>query len=98
MAVCCLVTFAVLLVSSVVARQHRVDAAADLGALAGADALLGGEDACSRAADIAHANGSVLSNCAVRGDEVLVTMRMELDLPFGWLGHVESQARAGPAD
>lgn len=80
-----------------VARQ-RAASAADLSALAAAQAVLEGPAvACSRAAALADRVGAELSGCTVAGDvvDVLVTVR-----PPGVVGRVgaaSARARAGPA-
>jgi secretion/DNA translocation related TadE-like protein len=82
----------VLLVASVVAdllaARQRAAAAADLGALAGAPAVLRGEaEACAAAAFVVRANGGVLRECAIDGSDVRVVVSAR---PRGrwvtWLG------------
>ncbi|MGM0928458.1 MAG: Rv3654c family TadE-like protein [Actinomycetota bacterium] len=83
----------------------RAGKAADLAALAGADAargLLAG-DPCSLAAEVAGKQGSELSACSRSGPGgVVVDVRSRSALPdvFEWLNgewtHAEGRARAGP--
>jgi secretion/DNA translocation related TadE-like protein len=88
-----------------VAAHRRVQAAADLAALAGATtAQPGGAgawsavpgDPCTVAAQIAAANGAWLMSCRVEASDVLVTAA--LDGPrfagHGWV--LTGRARAGP--
>ena len=76
--------------------RHRAQTAADFGALAGAARTLEGPDAaCSRATEIATANGGRLTSCAVQGFDVVVTVEVDVRLPRG-LGVAKARARAGP--
>ncbi|MDO5662796.1 MAG: hypothetical protein Q4G40_08880 [Brachybacterium sp.] len=71
----------------------RAASAADLAALASADALaVGTADPCVRARDIAERNGATLSACTVDGEEVRVEVRVEA----GLLPPARALARAGP--
>ncbi|WP_051177777.1 Rv3654c family TadE-like protein [Nocardia concava] len=82
-----------------VAARHRVQAAADLGALAAAGALDGGSAAgCRRAADIASRMGVRLVACEVAGWDVTVIVEGRISL--GPLGprEVRAAARAGPSE
>lgn len=90
--------FAVMLMTAAVARQHRLDGAADLAALSAAAAVQRGGDGCLVARQIAAANGVTLSLCTRDGDNVTVRVTDRLDLPVGptiWIG---AAARAGPDD
>lgn len=79
-------------------RAHRAaESAADLAALAGAQALQRGGDPCGRAAEIARADDARLSGCSSRGS--VVTVRVIVAGPH-WLGQsadLSAEARAGPA-
>jgi secretion/DNA translocation related TadE-like protein len=90
------VTFVVLLVAGITSRQHQLDAAADLSALAGADAVQRGRDPCTAADDLAAVNDAALTECTAAGEEITVAVRAALRLPFGLTGRLESRARAGP--
>lgn len=85
------------LATAVLAR-HRAQAAADLGALAGADVLLGRAPgpACEAAAQVVRANGAALRGCEVRGLDVLVSTLVRPPAPVGQLGAARARARAGP--
>ncbi len=78
-------------------HAHRVaQSAADLAALAGADARARGRDPCAAAAAVAGANGAVLDGCVVDGFDV--RLRVTVDGPH-WLGQrhdLSAEARAGP--
>ncbi|WP_246216637.1 Rv3654c family TadE-like protein [Mycobacterium botniense] len=92
-ALLCVTGGAAYLGSAVVAR-HRVQAVADLGALAAAERLpAGAESACTRATAVARAMGIARIGCAVQGLDVVVSV--EMDVTFG--GVVRAAARAGPA-
>ena len=80
----------------VVVDQHRVAAAADLAALAGAVAHQSGEDACAAARDVARRNDARLSECGVAGGDVVVRAVRPARSLFGHAVVVGSQARAGP--
>jgi len=82
--------------AAVVAR-HRAQAAADLGALAGAPfAVLGEEVACREADAIVRANGARLRRCWVEGADVLVTAEVRPAGPAMVFGIAHASARAGP--
>ena len=83
--------------SAIVAR-HRAQAAADLGALAAADVLVGrapGEP-CAAAARVAIAQGAAVTDCEVSGTDVLVRASVEPRGPVAALGVAVAAARAGP--
>jgi secretion/DNA translocation related TadE-like protein len=79
-------------------HAHRVaQSAADLAALAGAEARGRGGDPCVAAASIAEANGATLDSCAVEGFDV--RLQVTVAGPH-WLGQrhdLSALARAGPA-
>jgi secretion/DNA translocation related TadE-like protein len=88
---------ALTVVVAMVADHRRAQAAADLAALAGAQALARGSDGCATAAGFAQANGARLLSCVARGREIEV--RVEVSGPR-WLGQtpdLTARARAGPA-
>jgi secretion/DNA translocation related TadE-like protein len=78
------------------ARQHQVEAAADLVALSAAASLQRGLDPCSHAARVANANHVVLHRCRVSYDDVVIAVRAHLLLPFGLHPWISAHARAGP--
>jgi secretion/DNA translocation related TadE-like protein len=83
--------------TAIAAAQHRAASAADLAALAGAQALQRGADACSAAADLASRNGAAVVECRVDGRTVEVVARAEGPELLGRAWDFESAARAGPA-
>ncbi|MGC9668198.1 Rv3654c family TadE-like protein [Planosporangium sp. 12N6] len=88
---------AVAAVGSVLVADHRAEAAADLGALAGAArAGEGRSAACDRAGQVAAANGARLMECRLDGLDVVVDVEVE---PAGVgrpVGPGRARARAGP--
>jgi secretion/DNA translocation related TadE-like protein len=78
-------------------RAHRVaQSAADLAALAGAQALQLGRDGCGRAAEVAEANDARLTACSRQGS--VVTLSVTVTGPH-WLGQkadLTARSRAGP--
>jgi len=75
--------------------RHQAQAAADLGALAGAShAYAGPTAACDRAREIVTANGGWLTECHQDGLDVVVTVEVR---PAGVpSGVATASARAGP--
>jgi secretion/DNA translocation related TadE-like protein len=82
--------------AGVAAAQHHLDGAADLAALSGAARLQRGGDACAVARQIAAANTADLTDCRIEGNDLVVTVRGSVQLPFGLDGTMRAQARAGP--
>jgi len=88
--------FAAAVGAATVAR-HRAQAAADLGALAGARwALWGDEVSCAAAAEIVVANGGALVSCRLDGVDVIVVAEMVMATLPGMRGSARAVARAGP--
>ncbi len=84
-------------VGAMVHAHRAAQAAADLAALAGAEAGGRGGDPCAAAAGVARANGAELDSCAVEGFDV--RLQVTVAGPH-WLGQphdLSAQARAGPA-
>lgn len=74
--------------------QAQAASAADLAALAAADALAAGTAApCPVAIEAASRNGARLTSCDVQGDDVLVQVQVDAT-PLPAVG---ASARAGPA-
>lgn len=84
-------------VGSAHVAQHRAQAAADLGALAGAArAVEGPQVACARAGTIVAANGARLARCELVGFHLTVTVEVSPG-PAVDVGRVATAtARAGP--
>jgi secretion/DNA translocation related TadE-like protein len=76
-----------------VANRHAAQATADAAALAGAFHAGRGEAGCSAAAQVAVANGAVLTSCSQEGREVWVSVEVRAG---GVLPPASGRARAGP--
>lgn len=73
--------------------QAEAATAADLAALAAADALaVGGASPCAVAQESALRNGARLTGCTIQGEDVVVRAAV----PAGVLPEVTATARAGP--
>ncbi|MFF2843099.1 Rv3654c family TadE-like protein [Paenarthrobacter sp. NPDC057981] len=86
----------VLLLAQAGVMAARAASAADLAALAGADAARGltpGEP-CAVASEVVGRHNATLSSCVVTGGEV-VEVVTELAYPFSW-GVASGHAKAGP--
>jgi secretion/DNA translocation related TadE-like protein len=90
-------------VAGVLVGQRRAAAAADLAALAAAEALARGGatssgvvDACGQAARVSAANHATLSGCLVEGAEVVVEVSVEVRTFLGRTLSAPGRARAGP--
>ena len=83
-------------VGAVFVAHRAAQSAADLAALAGANALQISEDACAAATTIAERNGATLASCQVVGEDVTVTVRVEGPRWLGQPGDPVAEARAGP--
>ena len=83
----------------VVSANRRASAAADLSALAAADAYRGltEGDPCAVAADLAERHGAHLESCTFpdRPETVEVTVAVPVTGPMGMLGPARVRARAG---
>lgn len=92
-----LLTTAFAVAEAMVSDHRRAQAAADLAALAGAQAIQQAEDGCAAATTIAGANGAALADCQVQGQDVVVTTRVAGPRWLGAYGDLSAQARAGPS-
>lgn len=91
------VVFGVELGAAVVAR-HRIEAAADLAALAAAGHAVDGEPvACAYGERVAEAMHTVVVGCQVVGEEVFVEVSARVQVPPVASADVRARARAGPA-
>lgn len=78
--------------------RHRAEAAADLGALAGAVHAVDGEPvACAYAARVAQRMAARLVSCRLNGWEVLVEVSVTPAITLPGVGAARGRARAGPA-
>lgn len=92
-----LVAAALLQVGLVIAAKHRVQAAADLAALAGSAAGLRGDDGCATAHAVARRNGANVASC--QADLAVVTLRAEsstASIVWGARFRTHAEARAAP--
>jgi secretion/DNA translocation related TadE-like protein len=83
-------------VGAMVHAHRAAQSAADLAALAGAQARARGRDPCAAAAAVAGANHATLEGCAVEAADV--RLRVTVAGPH-WLGQrhdLSADARAGP--
>jgi len=83
-------------VAAMVVAHRTAQSAADLAALAAAQSLVDGRDACGAAASVANDNGAVLTGCAVDGREVRVTLLVAGPRWLGQPADLVAEARAGP--
>jgi secretion/DNA translocation related TadE-like protein len=79
--------------------KHRAVTAADLAALAAASAAASAAatDSCAVATETARHNGARVTECVQEGSDVLVTVGVAAQAPFGLQPLVRARARAGPA-
>jgi secretion/DNA translocation related TadE-like protein len=81
---------------AIVVAHRRAQAAADLAALAAAQAIQRARDPCGEASTVAAGNGAALDQCRIDGEDVLVTARVPGPRWLGAHGDLSAQARAGP--
>ncbi len=100
-AVVVLLALAVAALGAAQRARGAAQAAADLGALAAAQALRHGIDPCPTAEAVVDRNGAVLARCEPEGGGVVrVVVVRDVLRHDGWLGpsagHASAAARAGP--
>lgn len=84
-------------------ERVRLQAVADLAALAGAEQSATaewedvGERPCGVASAVAAANGAVVQSCEVRGADCLVVLTQHVEIA-GISTNVSARARAGPGE
>ena len=83
-------------VAALVTAHRTAQSAADLAALAGAQALARGRDPCAGGAAVAAANGARLLSCEPSGAEVRVTVEVAGPRWLGQRDDLVAEARAGP--
>ena len=77
--------------------RHQAQAAADLGALAGAArAIEGAGAACERAGRFVSANGGLVTSCQINGLEIIVRTEVTVTPLPGVTRRATAAARAGP--
>ncbi|WP_238421705.1 Rv3654c family TadE-like protein [Gordonia sp. 'Campus'] len=89
----------VIYVGGAVLARHRAQSAADLAALAAAiEHAGGGADPCRNARDLAGMQRppAELVGCRIDGEDVVVTVRIPVDLGGFGIRAATAQARAGP--
>jgi secretion/DNA translocation related TadE-like protein len=84
-------------VGAVAVSRHQAAAAADLAALAGAQAVGNGGAACAEAARVASRSGAGLASCTIEGADVVVEAVVRPAGTLGRLGVARVRARAGPS-
>ena len=94
-----LVTFSLLVavVGGAVTDRRRAASAADLAALAGAQALQEDRPGCAAARELARRNGAELTSCTVTGRVLSLRVSRSTSPVLGRRLVVRSEARAGPA-
>lgn len=95
MGVLLVIGLACVLVVGVITTHRRAQTAADLAALAGAQARQRGDDACAAATRVAGANGARLGSCRLAGHDVLVAVVVAAPV-VGTDVELPARARAGP--
>jgi secretion/DNA translocation related TadE-like protein len=91
------ITVAAAALGAAVIARHRAQAAADLGALAAAGALVSGpEVACAQAAAVTSLMHTTVAQCRVDGLDVVLTVHAEVRLGRWGVGPATAAARAGP--
>lgn len=97
-AACVIVAVALAAIAAVQGARGRAQAAADLAALAAANAWVNSTgEPCAVAAVVVAGNGAELSDCSLAGSDVIVGARVPVAGPLESLGLVASaSARAGP--
>ncbi|KQU07493.1 pilus assembly protein TadE [Rhodococcus sp. Leaf7] len=92
------VTALVVSVGAAVAARHQAQSAADMAALAGAAALIGGSEAgCAAATESAQRMNAVLDGCTVEEWDVQVRVRVPIAVLRVGQRDASASARAGPA-
>ena len=89
----------VIYVGGAVLARHRAQSAADLSALAAAiDHVAGETNPCAAAQDLTRRQGSgaELVGCRTDGDDVVVTVRVPVELGSFGTSDATAAARAGP--
>lgn len=95
--VLCLLGAALGVVTAMVHAHRQAQSAADLAALAAADAAGSGLDACGAGRAVAAANDALVVSCSLDGRDVTVTVTVDGPRWLGQTADLSAQARAGPA-
>jgi secretion/DNA translocation related TadE-like protein len=83
-------------VGAVVAEHRAAQSAADLAALAGAQAIQAGQSPCVAVGHVARANAAQATRCSVVGADVWVTVQVHAPALLGRSPTVTGRAHAGP--
>ncbi len=83
-------------VAAILVAHRQAQSAADLAALAGAQAAADGADGCARGGAVAATNGARLIACRVSGREVRLRVQVTGPRWLGQRGDLVAEARAGP--
>jgi secretion/DNA translocation related TadE-like protein len=83
-------------IGAVVADHRAAQAAADLAALAGAQAVQVGQSPCAAVEQVARANAAHATRCSVVGTNVWVTVDVQSPALLGRSPTVTGRAHAGP--
>jgi len=89
------VTVGCCVAGSAVVAHRRAQSAADLAALAAAQALQQGDNGCAAADEVAAANGARLDRCRLDDFDAIVTVRVTGPALLG-APALRARARAGP--
>lgn len=87
---------ACILAVGVLTTHRRAQGAADLAALAGAQALVRGESACAAAGDVADHNRASVTTCTVTDRDVVIAVSVAAPAVFPQRFEFRARARAGP--
>ena len=92
-----LIASAIAVGEAMVVAHRRAQSAADLAALASAQAIQHARDPCGAAGQVAAANGATLTGCAVEAYVVTISVTVPGPRWLGARGDFGAQAKAGPA-
>lgn len=81
---------------AMVVAHRRAQSAADLAALAAAEAIQHARDPCTAASEVATANGADLTGCTVETYDVTISATVTGPRWLGAHADFAAQARAGP--
>ncbi len=99
LALLCLGAVVAVGISGIVLTHRRAQSAADLAALAGANAMQMGGQACEASQAIAQSNRAELLSCTVAAQSVTVQVRVDAQIRLAQLDlGTTARARAGPVE
>jgi secretion/DNA translocation related TadE-like protein len=91
-----LLTAALAVGEAMVVAHRRAQSAADLAALAGAQAIQQAQDPCGAASAVAAANDAVVTGCAVDAYDVTISAQVAGPRWLGSHADFDAEAKAGP--